>query len=299
MNVRNWIIAKKTVLILGESGTGKSSFVKGLSKELGLSIVQININNISKDLVESELFGHVKGSFSGAVQDKKGLCEIVGNGILFIDEIGDLSLNVQKKLLMLLEEREYRKVGGLDLLNFKGTVVLATHHNLELLVKRNCFRLDLFYRLNTFSYKLLPIREMRKKKEIISSLINQKVYKKTLSKQLINTLMNYQWPGNYRELKNTLEYLEMLTESKIDVHHLPLYMKDNKTEVFSHGKTYREGLETFEAQFFKRALREYDYHITNCSKAIGLSKVTMISKVKKYNLTSFINKNKIEMNYGF
>lgn len=291
MNVRKWINARKNVLVLGETGVGKSYFVRNIAKELNKKIIQINITNLSKDLIESELFGHKKGAFSGATADKLGLCDQVGDGILFIDEIGEMSLELQAKLLLLLEEGEYRAVGACEVKQFKGTVVLATNQNLNKLVSKQEFREDLYFRINVFQHRIETFKESKNYINIIYDKI-QSLSPKLMTQKLERFLLDYSWPGNYRELNNVFEYLSLIDQSLIDFNSLPHYMKENKTEVKENDKSYYKALELFEMDYFKRSLSRSNFNITKCSERIGISKVTLISKIKKYDLKEFISQHK-------
>lgn len=299
MNVRNWIMAKRNILICGATGSGKSSFVRKVSKNLNLSMYQINVCNLPSELIESELFGHTKGSFTGAINDKKGLCEVVGEGILFIDEVGELDINLQAKLLQLLEEREYRRVGSNKIIKFRGRIVLATNKDLKMLVKNGLFREDLYFRIITFSYKLESISNISHRKDIILKNINHYLKDKTLSDELLIYLKKYQWPGNYRELNNVLEYLRCVAQDQLTLNDLPNYLKDNKTEEAFNVTTYSRALEIFEVQLLKEALAHCNYHITQCAEYLEISKVTILSKIKKYNLKDFIKHQKALNTYGF
>jgi Nif-specific regulatory protein len=298
INVRNWIETKKNILICGATGTGKSSFVRKISEKLNLSMYQINVCNLPSELIESELFGHVKGSFTGAINDKKGLCEVVGEGILFIDEVGELDVSLQAKLLQLLEEREYRPVGSNKVIKFKGRIVLATNKDLKMLVRNGLFREDLYFRIITFSYKLESLSNIPQRNEIILKNISFYIKEKTLSDELLIYLKNYQWPGNYRELNNVLEYLRCVAQNHLTLCDLPNYLKDNKTEETINVTTYSKALEIFEVKLLKEALGHCNYHITKCAEYLDISKVTIISKIKKYNLKDFIENQKALNTYG-
>lgn len=291
MNVRNWVIAKKNVLICGASGVGKSHFVKEIAEKLNKEFLQLNVSNLSAELVESELFGHTKGSFSGAFSDRAGLCETIGEGILFLDEIGELNKNLQPKLLTLLEEGEFRPIGSNKVKKFNGCIILATHQNLKEKVEKGLFRKDLYYRLSTFQYALTDLKSRKEYNNIIKNKIDL-LNDKSLSPSLEDFLYSYHWPGNFRELNNLFEYLSLSDEKLLTKRNLPLNIKEKKTFLKENDKNYYKSLELFERDYFKSALHRVDFNITKCSQTIGISKVTLISKIKKYNLGDYIKLNK-------
>lgn len=291
MNVRNWVKAKKNVLVCGESGVGKSYFVRKIAQELSKDIIQINVSNLSKELIESELFGHTKGSFSGASFERVGLCESIGDGVLFLDEIAEMPLSLQPKLLTLLEEGVYRKVGSNKVKKFNGSIVVATHQNLKEKVDEGKFRKDLYFRLNTFEFELSSLRENKDFKIILNSQIEM-IKNKTFAPSLLSFLYSYDWPGNYRELNNVFEYFSFCEVSVLTKEHLPASIKEKKTSLKENVKNYYKSLELFEIDYFKSALEEDGFNISKCSKNIGISKVTLLSKIKKYDLSNYIKMNK-------
>jgi two-component system response regulator HydG len=266
MNVRNWVKTKKNILIYGETGSGKSSYVKKIANELEKTFLQINVCNLPSELIESELFGHCKGSFTGAFKDKVGLCDEVGEGVLFIDEVGELGLNLQSKLLQLLEEREFRPIGSNKVKIFRGVIVLATNRDLKQLVEQGKFRTDLYFRIITFSKKLCSLNEIDKKSQIIAQHVEKYLEHKELSFELDKFIKNYSWPGNYRELNNVLDYLSHVAHDQLTLDHLPNYLKEKKTEEPINVTTYSKALEIFEIKLLKKVLAECNYHITKCAR---------------------------------
>ena len=204
------------VLLLGESGTGKEVVARGIhnANPRG-AFVPIDCGSLVGTLMESELFGHAKGSFSGADENKRGLVELADGGTAFFDEIGDLPLEMQVKLLRLIQESEFRAVGSLQWKKVDLRIIAATHRNLQAEVAAGRFRMDLFYRLNVFAIRLPALRE---RKEDIPSLVRHFVDVAELaglpsiepSLELIDTLMAYDWPGNVRELKHCIERVSAL-----------------------------------------------------------------------------------------
>ena len=208
--------SKSTILLQGESGTGKELFAKSIHLSSGRAnepFVPINCGALPEHLLETELFGHVKGSFTGAIKDKEGLFQAAGDGTLFLDEISSLSLNLQSKLLRVLEEREIRAVGGIKTEKINCRVVAATNISLEELIEKRTFREDLYYRLNVIPIEIPPLRE---RPEDIMLLIRLFLKKYAPGKEIIispaamNILLEYHWPGNVRELENTIERITTL-----------------------------------------------------------------------------------------
>ncbi len=203
-----------SVLIIGESGTGKELVARMIHEKSQASsqpFVPVNCGAIPENLIESELFGHTKGSFTGAVNDKRGLFEVANQGTLFLDEIGELPLSMQVKLLRALQEKTIRKVGGNDDIRVNTRILAATNRNLEDRVKRGEFREDLYYRLNVIQIKTPPLRERKEDIPILAdtflsrcaSRLNKKI--QSYSSEAMSALKNYPWPGNVRELENVVE----------------------------------------------------------------------------------------------
>ncbi|MCX7793169.1 MAG: sigma-54 dependent transcriptional regulator [Thermodesulfovibrionales bacterium] len=263
-----------TILVLGESGTGKNFLCKKLhdiSPRRNMPFVEVSCSNIPEHLIESELFGYEKGAFTDAKNLKKGLVEIAHGGTIFLDEIGDMPYPMQSKLLTLIEEKRFRRIGGLQFLRTDVRILAATNKNLQQLVHEGKFRLDLYYRLNVATVELLPLRE---RKEDIPLLANNflKHYtekystgKKTFTEQTIEAMQRYSWPGNIRELKNLVEKLVILSKSyEIGIHDLPEYFLKNETTCPS------EELKTFERSFANLSLR--DIEIECIRKALQIAR---------------------------
>ncbi len=281
----------KPILILGDTGSGKSKLAKELhkrSKFKNTPFLSINITALSDSLFESELFGHSRGAFTGADRDKEGYLDRVGAGSLFIDEIGDLSLSKQAKLLHLLDDGGYFPVGSTKRRVFQGRFIFATNKSLSTLVAKKEFREDLFFRIRFFQVKLKPIRDLsvdqleRKIWEIINDKkIERQNFSITFDQEVIDALKLYSWPGNFRELSNTIDYFYELSSSNIRKEDLPDWIcsHEQKQRDFSD---YKSGLESFEKTFLEKSMFKYHGQINYTAKCIGLSKVTLISKLKKY-----------------
>jgi two-component system, NtrC family, nitrogen regulation response regulator GlnG len=202
-----------TVLIHGESGTGKELVARAIhyhSKRAGRPFVAVNSAAIPSELLESELFGHEKGSFTGAVARKIGKFEAASGGTLFLDEIGDMNLPLQGKLLRVLQEKEFERVGGTEPIKTDVRVLAATHHNLEKMVREKRFREDLFYRLNVIQINIPPLRKRKDDIVALSEFFMQKYQggdakKKVLTPETLKILRAYDWPGNVRELENAVQ----------------------------------------------------------------------------------------------
>lgn len=291
-----------SILLTGETGVGKSSTARSIhekSERSHLQFIQVNVASLSEELFESEIFGHKKGSFTGAHNDKIGFCEKVGKGTLFLDEIGDLSLRLQKKLLTLVDEKVFFSVGSTERKKFKGQMIFATHRNLKELVKQGLFREDLYYRICTFSYELRPLRELVNKNEIIDEfIVREKIQqgkKLGMTSCVREWVQNYRFPGNFRELKQLAKYIVFSAEETIEIKDLPLWISQKTKEAVTCDDYYKAH-EKFEKKFFVEKLKKYQGMINKTSSKINISKVTLISKIKKYDIN--IVKLKMELMNG-
>ena len=302
---RKIINLQSPILITGPSGTGKSQFARKIfdhSKINQDNFLTLHLASLKEDLIESELFGHKKGSFTGAIETKIGYLQDAGKGTLFLDEIGELSLESQKKLLYLLEEKKFTPLGETRAIEFKGRLIMATNKDLQIMVKEGKFREDLYYRICMFQLELPPIkknRELLKSKilNIFESMKNK--YNKLelkLSCELFDKLHNAEWRGNYRELKNCLEYIVAISDSNLlTVDDLPQwFFQDHSNIDLSQPQSlhetfpidYTTALEKFEECYLKAMLERYQGKVNLTSREIGLSKSTLISKAKKYQISS-------------
>lgn len=238
------IISKldKDVLIIGESGTGKELFAQSIhnaSPRKNYPFIGINCAALPSTLLESELFGYADGTFTGGKKGGKvGLFELANNGTLFLDEIGDMTLEIQAKILRVLEEKEFIKLGSGEVISLNVRIIAATNRDLKCLIKEGKFRLDLYYRLNTLMLKIPPLR---KRKDDILFLINMFLEKEhnsfiTIDKDVINFMVDYSWEGNVRELKNCIDYMVNISDGNIKMKHLPEYILDD----FDNNECYIE-----------------------------------------------------------
>ena len=275
-----------TILLTGETGVGKSSLAKWIHRNSTRSnqkFLHLNIASISENLFESELFGHKKGSFTGATTDRVGFCEKIGAGTLFLDEIGDLSLDLQKKLLTLVDEGVFYSVGSTEIKRFYGTLIFATHKDIYELVQKGKFREDLYYRLFAFQFEIKPLRVRSNKKDLIEGVIcseiNESERKPKLTTCVRQFLYNYNYPGNFRELKQLIRYLVFVSNGVIDMTCLPKWITPrNKTK--RNSDNYYDALEDFERNFIVEKLKKYKGKINHTAGKINISKVTLISKIK-------------------
>ena len=278
-----------TITLIGESGTGKSSLARSIHQDSALSnykFLQVNAASLSKSLFESELFGHIKGSFTGAQSDKKGLLEEIGRGTLFLDEISDLDVELQAKLLTVLEEKEFYAVGSSTVKKFHGRIIFASNEQLDILVDKGNMRFDFYQRIKTFTYQLEPLRRIKNRQELILEHLNNKKiehqnFSILLSPGALNKLVNYDFPGNFRELHSILEYIIVLGQGRIEEYQLPISI--NKRLLIDSDK-YSDALAVFEKDFLEKMLKKYHYGINITSENIQISKVTLISKIKKYGI---------------
>ena len=301
-----------TVLVTGESGTGKellSRAVHYCSHRAGGPFLSVNCAAFPESLLESELFGHVRGAFSGAHQEKKGLIEVCNRGTFFMDEVGDLSANTQVKLLRVLEERRVLPVGGTEPRKIDVRFICATNKNLEEEVSARRFRADLYYRINVLPIGLPPLRERKKDIPLLAAHFLAKYARKQnkeisgISEAVQERLMSYDWPGNVRELENTVQRAVTLARGSVleDDPILPTVaaarrmgraVAGSSWAPASHpaGEAIPEGfdleavLNDLERSYLEAALEQTRGHVTNAAKLLGISFRAMRYKVKKYEL---------------
>ena len=275
-----------TVLIHGESGTGKelvARAIHNLSPRRFMPMVNIHCGALTETLLESELFGHEKGAFTGAQYRKKGKFEVAEGGTVFLDEISDISLKTQTDLLRVLQEKEITRVGGNQTIKVDFRAIAATNKDLQTLVKDGTFRPDLYYRLDVFGITLPPLRE---RKEDIPLLVDHFLHKYSramnkhftgISRASLDVLMNYQWPGNVRELENAIERAMVIGhEPEIQSADFPLQVV---TPPALEGSM---ALEDVERVHIQHVLEVCDWNQTRAAKALGIDRVTLYNKIKKF-----------------
>lgn len=282
-----------TVLIQGASGTGKEVIARLIhqkSSRRNKPFIAANCAAIPSELLESELFGHEKGSFTGATYTKEGRFELADHGTLFLDEVGAMSLNAQIHLLRVLQEREFRRVGGNELIKIDVRVIAASNKNLEQAVKENTFREDLYYRLNVIPIYLPQLKERIEDMPLLIEFFLNKYAKeshkghKTISPEAMELLLNYPWPGNVRELENIIERLVILCKDKvIKPEHLPSPYRKEKILPYYANNADRS-LEEMEKHYINETLIKNDWNISKCAKILGVERMTLYNKIKKYKL---------------
>ena len=292
--------SRATVLITGESGTGKEVLAKSIhyvSIRKDKPFVAVNIPALPETLLESELFGHEKGAFTGAEKSKKGRFELAHEGTIFLDEIGDIPINLQVKLLRVLQEHQIEKLGSMDTVNIDVRIIAATHQNLEQKIKDGSFREDLFYRLNIVSLNIPPLRE---RKEDILPLIEHFIEKYSkengrenlsLSKETVDTLIKYNFPGNVRELENIIERAVVLSRGNtITVNDLPNVVKGFKAEKeipANEETTLIEQVEELEKKLIFDALTKSNGNQSQAGRLLGLTERNLRYKMQKYGIKKF------------
>ena len=286
-----------SVLISGESGTGKELVARALhyqSQRQSRPFVKVNCGALPRELVESELFGHEKGSFTGAVRQKKGKFELAEQGTIFLDEIGDVPLETQVRLLRVLQEKQFERVGGEQTLSADVRVVAATNRELRKMVEEGSFREDLFYRLEVIPFVLPPLRE---RKEDIPALVlhfmskkcgEMNVPLKRLTEEAMNGLIHYMWPGNVRELENVIERTIVLSDDvEIGLHGLPLAFdsSDHSGDALPDAAIpLNKTLDDMERKLIERAMQEANQVKTRAAELLGIKTSALYYKLEKYGL---------------
>jgi DNA-binding NtrC family response regulator len=290
-----------TVLITGESGTGKELIAKALHYNSTRSqepFIPINCGAIPAELLESELFGHIKGAFTGAIANRTGRFELAEDGTLFLDEIGDMNPSLQVKLLRVLQERSFEPVGSTKTVQVNVRVIAATNADLELAVEEGRFREDLFYRLNVIPIRIPPLRERRSDVPVLLNHFMQQ-FNRTRNRHLTGVspeamaiLCQYNWPGNIRELENLVERLSILKgEGMIEVHDLPeRYRKipvqsdPSKVEIPENGVDFNTAVDNYENALIMRALEKTGWNRNQAALLLKLNRTTLVEKIKKKGL---------------
>ena len=295
--VQKVAVTDSSVLVYGESGTGKELVARAVhyqSNRREGSFVKVNCGALPTELVESELFGHEKGAFTSAVKQKKGKFELAAGGTIFLDEIGDVPLETQVKLLRVLQEKQFDRVGGEQTLDADVRVVAATNRPLKQMVAEGTFREDLYYRLEVIPLRLPPLRERR---EDIRLLVDHFMVKKCgemniplrrLSDEALKGLVRYPWPGNVRELENVIERTIVLADGeKIDYHDLPLTFDEagrDDQAVAPGAMPLNERLDEIEREMIAQAMQETNHVKTKAASLLGIKTSALYYKLDKYGL---------------
>jgi len=282
------------VLITGENGTGKEMVAKQLhvhSKRAGGPFVEVNCAAIPEDLIESELFGHEKGAFTGAIAQKRGKFELAHGGTIFLDEIGDMSLRTQAKILRILQEHEFERVGGTETLSVDVRVIAATNKSLEKEIQEGKFREDLYYRLNVIPFHVPPLRERREDIPVLVKsfaeefCVESGARPKIVTGRAMSQLQAYGWPGNVRELRNLIERLVLMTPGEvIEVGDLPPQVtapdRERWTKSAAGADTLAQARAAFEREWLVEKLGTFGWNISRTAEAVGLARESLSRKLK-------------------
>jgi DNA-binding NtrC family response regulator len=289
-----------TVLILGESGTGKELIARAIhynSRRSTMPLITVNCAAIPEELLETELFGHIKGSFTGAHATKVGKFDAANGGTIFLDEIGDMSPKLQVKILRVLQERRFEPVGSTKTHEVDVRIITATNRDLEEEVKQKRFREDLFYRLNVIPIRIPPLRERKSDIPILVQHFIQKFNKENgrhvegFSRGAMNVAASYNWPGNVRELENAIERLVILKPGgQIEEGDLPKHMfsraangpsKDVADQLISGAISFKEAVENYETELIVKALEQTEGNKNKAAALLGLNRTTLVEKIKR------------------
>ena len=284
------------VLIYGESGTGKELVARSLhaaSLRNSRAFVEVNCAAIPEELIESELFGHVKGSFTGATDDKIGKFQKADAGTLFLDEVGDMSMKTQAKVLRVLEEQRFEPVGSNTAVTVDVRVIAATNKKLEDEISRGVFREDLFYRLNVIPFYVPALREHPEDIPLLARYFLgefSSAYGKRpreLAQPSLEVLQRYSWPGNVRELRNLLERMVIVVpQQHIEAHHLPPELFRGSRNAAQPYSTLHEAREAYERDFILRKLEENQWNMTHTAAALGLERSHLYRKLKSLGISA-------------
>lgn len=283
-----------TVMIRGESGTGKDLVAHAIhynSLRSEKPFIKINCTALPENLLESELFGHEKGAFTGAVERKPGRFELANGGTIFLDEIGDFSLNLQVKLLRVIQFKEFERVGGYETIKSNVRIVVATNKNLEEEIKNGLFREDLYYRINVFPIYIPPLRDRKNDVMLLADFFLERYARenhkdiKRISTPAIEMLTSYHWPGNIRELENCIERAVLLCdEDVLRSDHLPPSLQIAKKSLETNSLTLPEKVEYLEREMIVDALKETQGCQRRAAQELGLTERILGYKIKKYNI---------------
>jgi two-component system nitrogen regulation response regulator NtrX len=278
------------VLIYGESGTGKELVARAIhaqSRRAGAPFVEVNSAAIPEELIESELFGHVKGAFTGATTAKKGKFELADGATLFMDEIGDMSARVQAKVLRVLEEQRFEPVGSNQSVSVDVRILAATNKRLEVEIEQGNFRSDLFYRLNVIPFELPPLRERLEDVPLLVEHFNQK-FSTTYGKKpkrfemdALDALQNYSWPGNVRELRNTVERVVIMhSKIKVGATDLPLLGGEEPPAASFRFPSFKEATDAYHREFIQRKLAEAEGNVSRAAELMGVDRSHLYRRMR-------------------
>jgi two-component system nitrogen regulation response regulator NtrX len=278
------------VLIYGESGTGKELVARAIhakSRRANEPFIEVNSAAIPEELIESELFGHVKGAFTGATAAKKGKFELADGATLFLDEIGDMSANVQAKVLRVLEEQRFEPVGSGNSVKVDVRVIAATNKRLDAEIEQGKFRPDLFYRLNVIPFELPPLRDRLEDVPLLVDFFNQNFSRaygkipKHFEPDAIEELQNYSWPGNVRELRNTIERVVIMNPGiKVMAADLPPHGKDEAPATSFRFPSFKEATDAYHREFIQRKLDEAEGNVSRAAELMGVDRSHLYRRMR-------------------
>jgi two-component system, NtrC family, nitrogen regulation response regulator NtrX len=278
------------VLVYGESGTGKELVARSIhaqSRRAGATFIEVNSAAIPEELVESELFGHVKGAFTGATAAKKGKFELADGATLFLDEIGDMSPRVQAKVLRVLEEQRFEPVGSGTSVRVDVRVIAATNQRLDALIEQGSFRLDLFYRLNVIPFEIPPLRERLEDVPSLVDHFNEKFSSaygkrpKRFEPEAMDALQNYSWPGNVRELRNTVERVVIMQgKARVAVADLPPLGGEEPPAASFRFPSFKEATDAYHREFIQRKLAEAEGNVSRAAELMGVDRSHLYRRMR-------------------
>jgi DNA-binding NtrC family response regulator len=283
--------SESSILILGETGTGKELIARAIhanSKRMGGPFVPINCGAIPESLMESEIFGHEKGSFTGAIRPKKGLIEVAEGGTLFLDEVGEIIPKMQVDLLRILQDRSFYRVGGVEAIKADFRLISATHRDLAQQAAQGAFRQDFFYRINVITLRVPPLRERREDIQLLVTYFLKRFARETnrevdsISDDAMKMLLDYDWPGNIRELENVVERAVVTSKKRVLATDSFAYLNPGGVSV-GISSTPRS-LEEAEIAHIRQILDEQDWNISHAAKVLQVDRTTLHKKIRRYGL---------------
>jgi two-component system nitrogen regulation response regulator NtrX len=291
------------VLIYGESGTGKELVARALhaqSRRVGAPFIEVNSAAIPEELVESELFGHIKGAFTGATAAKKGKFELADGATLFLDEVGDMSARVQAKVLRVLEEQRFEPVGSGTSVRVDVRVIAATNKRLDLEIEAGNFRSDLFYRLNVIPFELPPLRERLEDVPQLVEYFNQKFSQaygkrpKRFEPDAMDAMQNYSWPGNVRELKNTVERVVIMhAKGKVSAGDLPTLGGEEPPAASFRFPSFKEATDAYHREFIQKKLSEAEGNVSRAAELMGVDRSHLYRRMKALGIQGRSDRNNV------
>ncbi len=286
--------ADSSVLLLGESGVGKELFAEQIhlgSRRNGGPFIRVNCAALPENLLESELFGHLKGAFTGAIQNRMGRFELADGGTIFLDEIGDLPLNLQAKLLRVIQYKTFEKVGGSEPITVDVRIIAATNKDIENEVRSKRFRADLYYRLNVLPIYIPPLRERREDIPLLADFflkkLNREIKKQILgfTNEAMELLLSYTWPGNVRELENAIERAVVLSQDQYIHHHDLVLTRTGEKENDYQGKSLKNAVNVFKKQYIIMTLEANQWNQTRTASTLGIQRTYLSRLVKELEIS--------------